>query len=175
MPVFDAATSHLLFVLNHCHWLKGLQNKAQSLTLVKHLNRECVASHSRFPDLITLLVNVHSSKETFACFDRCRSPLLSACWRKAENRERELHLKRAKRREKRLKKWVLLRSTNPVSIFCKIHRYYISWHYAVQLLVAGEGCEVVRERSAQISVAWSWIAKATPYVGFRFPIWIFWG
>ena len=63
MPVFDAATSHL-FVLNHCHWLKGLQNNAQSLTLVKHLNRECVASHSRFPSLITLLVNVHSSKET---------------------------------------------------------------------------------------------------------------
>ena len=79
MPVFDAATSHLLVVLYHCHWLKGIQNNAQSLTLVKHLNRECVASHRSFPGLTMVLVNVDSSKETFACFDRCRSPLLSAC------------------------------------------------------------------------------------------------
>ena len=104
-----------LVVLYHCHWLKGLKNSAQSLTSVKHLNREHVASHRRFPGL-TILVNVDSSKETSAYFDRCRSPLLSAWWRKAENRERGLHLKRAKRREKRLKKWVLLRSTNPVSV-----------------------------------------------------------
>ena len=99
-----------LVVLYHCHWLKGLENSAQSLTLMKHLNRECVASHRRFPGL-------DSSKETFACFDRCRSHLLSAWWRKAENRERELNLKRAKRREKRLKRWVLLRFTNSVSVF----------------------------------------------------------
>ena len=111
-----AATSHL-FVLKHCHWLKGLENSAQSLTLVRHLNRECVASHRRIPGLTMVLVNVDSSKETFTCFDRYRSPLLSACWRKAENREREPHLKRAKRREKRPKKWVLPRLTNPVSVF----------------------------------------------------------
>ena len=79
MPVFDVATSLLFVVLYHCHWLKGLQSNAQSLTLVKHLNRECVASHRRFPGLTMVLVNVDSSKETFACFDRCRSPLLSAC------------------------------------------------------------------------------------------------